>query len=239
MSSTTNASFSSSVNTHLETSGDPVAPPSPSKSPIGVGAPGSSKASATSAAVSSQGGTAGFGGLGGLGSGFGGTAGGIGGLGGLSSPLASATTSNSGGAGGSSGGAGGSGVSSTGLNSSAAVFSATNGETKSVSAAANAPIFKPSGQSDLFRRVNASMMGSSALKLSVRVDQVCCLLPCVCVLFLAHVPPPPPILYFNFIHRRLGLFSSLFSPHFIIQHLNSPWSLCQQERQHTFVVWDQ
>ena len=48
----------------------------------------------------------------------------------------------------------------------------TLSETKSVSAAANAPIFKPSGsgKSDFFSRVNASMTGTR-LKLSVRVDQ--------------------------------------------------------------------
>jgi hypothetical protein len=150
-----NPAFPSSVNTHLETSGDPVAPPSPSKSPIGVGAPGTGPRSPApsppppSSNVGVLGGSGIFGGSGGIG--------GIGGLG---------TTSKS------SGGSKNSGGLNTGLNSSAAVFSANNGETKSVSSAANAPIFKPSSQSDLFRSVNASLSGSR-LKLSVRVDQVC------------------------------------------------------------------
>ena len=140
--------FPPSVNTSLSSSSDPVAPPSPSKSPIGVGAPGSKAPSTSTTVAPSSSPTAGFGGFGGLGSGIGG----LGGLGAVSVASGSAKI---------------------GLNSAAAVFSAINGETKGVSAAANAPIFKPSGQSDLFRSVNASLSGSR-LKLSVRVDQVCC-----------------------------------------------------------------
>ena len=165
------SAFLPSVNTQLSSKNDPVAPPSPSKSPIGVGAPGSSSApgggkSSPSAATTSSAfgppstgvGLGAFGGTGGIG--------GLGGLGGLgSSP--NTPTNQTAAANGTTpvGGVGG-------LNSSAAIFSATNGETKSVSAAANAPIFKPSGsgKSDFFSRVNASMTGTR-LKLSVRVDQ--------------------------------------------------------------------